>query len=115
MSEIHDAVRGVTQAQAARRLGVTQPRLNELLRGKLHKFSLDALVNMLAAAGMRVELRVKRAAWETGADVLEDAARRMGDPRLRTRKKARRGRAYTSKDVHRFPTADPARRRRSES
>jgi predicted XRE-type DNA-binding protein len=52
----------VTQAEAARALGITQPRLNDLLRGKIDKFSLDALVNMLGHAGMRVELRVKKAA-----------------------------------------------------
>lgn len=53
---------GVTQTEAARTLGVTQPRLNDLLRGKIDKFSLDALVNMLGHAGMRVELKVKKAA-----------------------------------------------------
>ena len=53
---------GVTQIEAARALGITQPRLNDLLRGKIDKFSLDALVNMLGRAGMRVELRVKKAA-----------------------------------------------------
>lgn len=53
---------GLTQTEAARRLGVTQPRLNDLLRGKIEKFSLDALVNMLGRAGMRVELRVRKAA-----------------------------------------------------
>ena len=53
---------GVTQTEAARALGITQPRLNDLLRGKIDKFSLDALVNMLSRAGMRVELRVKKAA-----------------------------------------------------
>jgi len=53
---------GVTQTEAARALGITQPRLNDLLRGKIDKFSLDALVNMLGHAGMRVELRVKKAA-----------------------------------------------------
>ena len=52
----------VTQAEAARALGITQPRLYDLLRGKIDKFSLDALVNMLGHAGMRVELRVKKAA-----------------------------------------------------
>jgi predicted XRE-type DNA-binding protein len=52
----------VTQAEAARALGITQPRLNDLLRGKIDRFSLDALVNMLGHAGMRVELRVKKAA-----------------------------------------------------
>ena len=53
---------GVTQTEAARALGITQPRLNDLLRGKIDKFSLDALVNMLGHAGMRIELRVKKAA-----------------------------------------------------
>ncbi len=53
---------GDTQAAAARALGITQPRLNDLLRGKIDKFSLDALVNMLAHAGMRVEVTVKKAA-----------------------------------------------------
>ncbi len=52
---------GTTQTEAARALGITQPRLNDLLRGKIDKFSLDALVNMLGHAGMRVELRVKKA------------------------------------------------------
>lgn len=52
----------MTQTEAARALGITQPRLYDLLRGKIDKFSLDALVNMLGHAGMRVELRVKKAA-----------------------------------------------------
>jgi len=52
----------MTQSAAARALGVGQPRLNDLLRGKIDKFSLDALVNMLGRAGMRVELKVKKAA-----------------------------------------------------
>ena len=53
---------GLTQQAAARLLGVTQPRLNQLLKRKIELFSLDALVNMLTKAGMRVELRVKKAA-----------------------------------------------------
>lgn len=53
---------GMTQTTAARALGVRQPRLNALLRGRLDEFSLDALVNMLANIGERVELRVRRAA-----------------------------------------------------
>lgn len=64
MMRVEDFYRksGMTQAEAAKRLGLTQPRLNDLLRGKIDKFSLDALVNMLGRAGMRVELRVKNAA-----------------------------------------------------
>jgi predicted XRE-type DNA-binding protein len=47
MSEIRDTLEGLTHAQAAKRLGVSQPRVNDLLRGKIDKFSLDALVIML--------------------------------------------------------------------
>lgn len=52
---------GETQAQAAKRLGLTQPRLSDLLRGRIKKFSLDALVNMLARAGRRVVIQTKPA------------------------------------------------------
>ena len=62
MSRISEMARGTSQRQAARKFGVSQPRLNDLMRGKIDKFSLDALVNMLAHAGMRVELKVRKAA-----------------------------------------------------
>lgn len=48
----------VTQAVAARRLGVTQPRLNDLLRSKIDKFSLDMLIVLAGHAGMRVRLEI---------------------------------------------------------
>lgn len=47
------------QKDAARRLHVTQPRLSELLNGKIDKFSLDALVNLLANADLEVDFTVK--------------------------------------------------------
>ena len=47
------------QKDAARRLHVTQPRLSELLNGKIDKFSLDALVNLLANADLEVAFTVK--------------------------------------------------------
>ncbi|MBT3040278.1 MAG: XRE family transcriptional regulator [Candidatus Thiodiazotropha endolucinida] len=50
--------KGWTQKEAAERLGITQPRVSDLFRGKLSKFSLDALVNMLAAIGSDVKLKV---------------------------------------------------------
>jgi len=50
---------GLTQAVAAKTLGVTQPRLNQLLKGKIEIFSLDALVNMATSAGMRVGLNIR--------------------------------------------------------
>ncbi len=53
---------GVPQAAAAERLGITRPRLNDLLRGKLGKFSIDALVNLTAVAGLVLEIRVREAA-----------------------------------------------------
>jgi predicted XRE-type DNA-binding protein len=51
----------MTQSEAASVLDVTQPRLNQLLKGKIQLFSLDALVNMLANAGMRLTLTVEKA------------------------------------------------------
>jgi predicted XRE-type DNA-binding protein len=50
-----------TQAEAARRCGVTQPRMNDLVRGRVSRFSLDALVNIATALGCRVRLDVEAA------------------------------------------------------
>jgi len=47
------------QEAAAARLAITRPCLNDLLRGKLSKFSLDALVNLTAAAGLTLEITVR--------------------------------------------------------
>ena len=52
---------GMTQSAAARQFGVTQPRISDLMRGKIDLFSIDTLVNMLGAAGLQVDLRVRRA------------------------------------------------------
>ncbi len=52
----------MSQAQAAKLLGVTQPRVSDLMRGKINLFGLDALVNMASAAGLRIELQVLEAA-----------------------------------------------------
>ena len=51
-----------TQAETAKRIGVTQPRVSDLMRGKIDVFGLDTLVNMAAAAGLHVELRIAAAA-----------------------------------------------------
>lgn len=58
---------GLPQAEAAARLGVTRPRLSDLMRSQVHKFSLDALVNLAAAAGLRLRLTLSEAAQEGGA------------------------------------------------
>jgi predicted XRE-type DNA-binding protein len=50
-----------TQAEAARRCGVTQPRMNDLLRGRVSRFSLDALVNIATALGQRVRVALNAA------------------------------------------------------
>jgi predicted XRE-type DNA-binding protein len=52
----------ISQAQAAKLFGVTQPRISDLMRGKINLFALDALVNMAAAAGLRIEMRILEAA-----------------------------------------------------
>lgn len=62
MSRLRDVARGTTRRKAAKKLGVSLTRLNDLLRGKIGKFSLDALVNMLWHAELRVELKVRKSA-----------------------------------------------------
>ncbi|XKH61870.1 XRE family transcriptional regulator (plasmid) [Halomonas sediminis] len=60
MRQVSDTVNSwdIAQTDAAKRLGITQPRLNDLLRGKIHKFSLDALVEIAEAAHLHVELSI---------------------------------------------------------
>ena len=53
---------GLTQAEAARRLNTTQPILNDAIRGRYEKFTIDRLVNMLDAAGLHVSVSVSKAA-----------------------------------------------------
>ncbi len=54
----HLARAGMSQAQAAKLFGVTQPRISDLMRGKISLFGLDALVNMATSAGLHIELRI---------------------------------------------------------
>ena len=64
MMAVQKVVRGwkLPQQAAAGKLGITQPRLNDLLRGKIDKFSLDALFDLAPHAGLQVSIRLKRAA-----------------------------------------------------
>ena len=59
LSKLIDA-RGLTQAQAADLFGVTQPRISDLVRGKIGRFSVDTLIAMLGNAGVRVQIVVGR-------------------------------------------------------
>lgn len=64
MTAVKQAVAGwgLTQAEAARRLEVTQPRLNDLLRGRIGNFSIDALLLLAGRAGLRVRVQIEQAA-----------------------------------------------------
>lgn len=50
--------KGLSQAQAAARMGVSQPRISDLVRGKIGVFSVDSLIAMLSAVGLKVSVRV---------------------------------------------------------
>lgn len=52
--------RRLSQVQAAKLLGVSQPRVSDVVRGRLHRFSIDALVEMLARAGVKVHFATGR-------------------------------------------------------
>jgi predicted XRE-type DNA-binding protein len=52
---------GLSQAEAAEVFGVTQPRISDLMRGKINLFSIDTLVNMATAASLKVEIRLMEA------------------------------------------------------
>ena len=56
------AASGLAQAQTAKMLGVTQPRVSDLMRGRIDLFSVEALVDMLVHLGMRVEVKFRQIA-----------------------------------------------------
>lgn len=64
MMKIEEIIKenGWTQAEAAKRCGVSQPRINDLLRGRIARFSIDALVNIAAALGRKVRVSLDDAA-----------------------------------------------------
>jgi predicted XRE-type DNA-binding protein len=64
MDEIEEIIKqnGWTQKEAAKRCGVTQPRINDLLRGRIARFSIDALVNIASALGRKVRVSLDDAA-----------------------------------------------------
>ena len=56
--EQHLKAEGWTQAEAAKRLGITQPRVSRLIKGKWQDFSLDMLLTLAARAGLNPELKL---------------------------------------------------------
>jgi predicted XRE-type DNA-binding protein len=63
MNEVGRVIRrmGWSQAEAARKMGVTQPRISDLMRGKIDVFSVEALIEMLSLVGLKVNIHVTRA------------------------------------------------------
>ncbi|MBI5526025.1 MAG: XRE family transcriptional regulator [Deltaproteobacteria bacterium] len=59
--EKHIRRRGLSPAEAAREMGVTQPRISDLMRGKIDVFSVDTLITMLTTLGLKVTVTVNRA------------------------------------------------------
>ena len=57
--------RRITQSRAAKTMGVSQPRISDLMRGKIGLFTIDTLVNMVTAAGLKVDIDI--AAGKRGA------------------------------------------------
>ena len=53
---------GWSQTDAASRLGVTQPRISDLMRGKISLFSLESLIRMAVSAGLHVSIKIEKAA-----------------------------------------------------
>ncbi len=60
--EKHIREKGLTQKRAAERLGVTQPRISDLMREKIDLFSVDTLITMLTHAGLKVDVTISRSA-----------------------------------------------------
>ena len=58
----HIAQMKLSQTEAAKVFGVTQPRISDLMRGRIDLFAIDSLVNMLATAGLHVEMQIYKAA-----------------------------------------------------
>jgi len=69
--------RGMTQADAAALFGVTQPRMSDLMRGKISLFSLDTLIDMAATAGMSPTVKVSKPKAMQGQHTKRTAKRQM--------------------------------------
>jgi predicted XRE-type DNA-binding protein len=96
---------GWTQTEAAARLHLTQPRVSDLLNGKINKFSLDALVNMLPPVGLAIDVRhIERSPSRRRRNA--EASPQTVQPRLRRRSENHSART----DMHSAPACRRARR-----
>jgi predicted XRE-type DNA-binding protein len=55
---VHIQERKLTQSRAAKLMAISQPRISDLMRGKIGRFTIDTLVNMVTAAGLKVDLDI---------------------------------------------------------
>ena len=60
--QAHLKRKALTQAKAAKLLGVTQPRISDLMRGRIDLFSIETLMDMLSHAGMQVKFTLRKQA-----------------------------------------------------
>ena len=65
---------GITQAEAARQFGITQPRMSDLMRGKIDLFSLDALMDMATVAGLEPHVTIKKPRTSRRRDLIQELA-----------------------------------------
>lgn len=89
---------GLSQGQAAKLFNITQPRVSDLMRGKIELFGLDGLVNMLATAGSRVEMHIRPAAdndTEAASSLLAVSSVEEGSGAMRRGKRKAMARAFT--------------------
>lgn len=83
---------GWTQAMAAEQCGVTQPRINDLLRGRISRFSLDALVNIATSLGQQVHVNLEATQRQQQAREYDEFLRRKVE-KARTSMHAGQGRS----------------------
>jgi predicted XRE-type DNA-binding protein len=72
----HIKSNGLNQTQAAKLFGVTQPRISDLMRGKINLFSIDTLVAMLSSAGLQIEMKIHRSAARPAKTASKASVRR---------------------------------------
>ena len=78
----HIKAKGLNQTEAAKLFAVSQPRISDLMRGKIGLFSIDTLVAMLAAAGIEIDIRVKPTRARSSKSIGSQATAKTGRRRV---------------------------------